>query len=148
MNIDCLQQKFGSLINDIDVFRDETTVVIDRENILHFCRILKDDVQYAFNILSDCCGVDLFPRTPRFCVVYHLYSLLHGHRLRVKVFLAEDQAAIESVTPIWETANWHERECFDLLGIQFVHHPDLRRILLPENFAGHPLRKDFPLEGR
>ena len=148
MNSDYLQQKYGSLINEIDVFRAETTVVIDRENLLNFCRILKHDDQCSFDILSDCCGVDLFPRTPRFCVVYHLYSLRHGHRLRIKVFLPEDNAAIESVTPIWDTANWHERECFDLLGIQFINHPDLRRILLPDDFEGHPLRKDFPLEGR
>jgi NADH-quinone oxidoreductase subunit C len=148
MNIDCLQQKFGNLIKDIDVFRDETTVVIDRENILPFCRFLKDDARYAFDFLSDCCGVDFFPLKPRFCVVYHLYSLLHGHRLRIKVFLDEADSSIESVISIWATANWHERECFDLLGIQFIHHPDLRRILLPEDFAGHPLRKDFPLEGR
>ncbi|PKN71699.1 MAG: NADH-quinone oxidoreductase subunit C [Deltaproteobacteria bacterium HGW-Deltaproteobacteria-12] len=148
MNSDCLQQKLGGMIKEIDVFRGETTVVIDKENLLNIGRILKDDDQCSFDILSDCCGVDLFPRTPRFCVVYHLYSLRHGHRLRLKVFLPEDNAAIDSVTPIWSTANWHERECFDLLGIQFSHHPDLRRILLPEDFAGHPLRKDFPLEGR
>ncbi len=147
MNIDFLQKNFGSLINDIEVFRDEVTVIVDSANMLTFFRILKDDIHCSFDILSDCCGVDFFPRTPRFCIVYHLYSLRHAHRLRVKVFLDDDNTTIESVTPIWETANWHERECFDLLGIQFKNHPDLRRILLPDDFVGHPLRKDFPLEG-
>ena len=148
MNTERLREKFGSLIKDIYTFRGEVTIVLDKENILQLGALLKKDSEYAFDFLSDCCGVDLFPQTPRFCVVYHLYSMLHGHRLRLKAFLHETAAAIDSVTSIWETANWHERECFDLFGIQFINHPDLRRILLPDDFVGYPLRKDFPLEGR
>jgi NADH-quinone oxidoreductase subunit C len=91
--------------------------------------------------------VDRFPASPRFLVVYHLFSLRHGHRLRVKVSLGGEDPVIDSVVSVWETADWHERECFDLFGIRFRNHPDLRRILLPEDFEGHPLRKDFPLEG-
>jgi NADH-quinone oxidoreductase subunit C len=111
-------------------------------------RFLKEDPKHGFNFLSDLCGVDYMGREPRFEVVYHLYSMEHKHRLRMKVSLSEGDLTIPSVTPIWKTANWHERECFDLVGIIFTNHPDMRRILTPEGFTDHPLRKDFPLRGR
>ena len=115
--------------------------------IVSLCEFLRDEEALAFDFLSDLCGVDRHPASPRFQVVYHLFSLRHGHRLRVKVPLGGEDPVIDSVVSVWETADWHERECFDLFGIRFRNHPDLRRILLPEDFEGHPLRKDFPLEG-
>ena len=101
----------------------------------------------AFTYLSDVTGLDRAPVEPRFEVNYHLVSILRKERLRLKVRLGSAKPAVESVTSVWEGANWHEREVFDLFGVRFEGHPDLRRILLPETFEGHPLRKDFPVEG-
>jgi NADH-quinone oxidoreductase subunit C len=147
MNLDALRVRFGAAIGEVTVFRGETNLTADRDCIVSLCKALRDEEALAFDFLSDLCGVDRFPASPRFLVVYHLYSLRHGHRLRVKVPLGGEEPVIDSVLPVWETADWHERECFDLFGIRFRNHPDLRRILLPEDFEGHPLRKDFPLEG-
>lgn len=147
MNIELLEKKIGNYIRESASFRGEITVTCDRESILSLCRILKEDADLSFDFLSDCCGLDMSPETPRFMVVYNLYSLKYRHRLRIKVPLEESDPVIDSVIPVWETANWLERECFDMFGIGFTGHPDLRRILLPSKFDGHPLRKDFPLEG-
>jgi len=147
MNLDAIREQFGGAIGEVTVFRDETSLTVDREAIVPFCEFLRDEETLAFDFLSDLCGVDRHPASPRFLVVYHLFSPRHGHRLRVKVPLGGEDPIIDSVVPVWETADWHERECFDLFGIRFRNHPDLRRILLPEDFDGHPLRKDFPLEG-
>ena len=147
MNLDAVRERFGAAIGEVTVFRGETSLTVDRDRIVSLCKALRDEEALAFDFLSDLCGVDHHPATPRFEVVYHLYSLRHGHRLRVKVPLGGEDPVIDSVVSVWETADWHERECFDLFGIRFRNHPDLRRILLPENFEGHPLRKDFPLEG-
>lgn len=147
MNLDAIRKRFGTSIGEVTVFRGETSLAADGDSIVALCRFLRDENEFAFDFLSDLCGVDRFPATPRFEVVYHLLSLRHGHRLRVKVPLGGEDPVIDSVVPVWETADWHERECFDLFGIRFRNHPDLRRILLPDEFEGHPLRKDFPLEG-
>ena len=146
--VERLKEKFPQAVEETVLFRDEHTVRITREYLLEVSRFLKEDPEYGFNFLSDLCGVDYMGREPRFEVVYHLYSMEHKHRLRMKVSLAEGDLSIPSVTPVWKTANWHERECFDLLGIIFTNHPDMRRILTPEGFTDHPLRKDFPLRGR
>jgi NADH-quinone oxidoreductase subunit C len=99
-------------------------------------------------MLADLCGCDRGPEEdPRFEVNYHLFSTTHYHRLRLKVLLSEDDPNVETVTDLWKTADWHERETYDLLGIVFKGHPDLRRILLPSDFDGHALRKDYPLRG-
>ncbi len=147
MNLDAIRERFGAAIGEVTVFRGETSLAVDGESIVALCTFLRDEEGLAFDFLSDLCGVDRHPASPRFQVVYHLFSLRHGHRLRVKVPLGGEDPVIDSVVPVWETADWHERECFDLFGIRFRNHPDLRRILLPEDFEGHPLRKDFPLEG-
>jgi NADH-quinone oxidoreductase subunit C len=147
MNLDSIRERFGGDIGELTVFRGETSLTVDRDSIVSLCESLRDEENLAFDFLSDLCGVDRHPATPRFEVVYHLFSLRHGHRLRVKVPLGGEDPIIDSVVPVWETADWHERECFDLFGIRFRNHPDPRRILLPEDFEGHPLRKDFPLEG-
>ena len=146
--VERLKEKFPQAVEETVHFRDEYTVRIAREHLLEVSRFLKEDPEYGFNFLSDLCGVDYMGREPRFEVVYHLYSMEHKHRLRMKVSLSEGDLSIPTVTPVWKTANWHERECFDLLGIIFINHPDMRRILTPEGFTEHPLRKDFPLRGR
>ena len=146
--VERLKEKFPQAVEETVFFRDEHTVRIVREHLLEVAQFLKEDPGYGFNFLSDLCGVDYMGREPRFEVVYHLYSMEHKHRLRMKVSLAEGDLSIPSVTPVWKTADWHERECFDLLGIIFTNHPDMRRILTPEGFTDHPLRKDFPLRGR
>ncbi|MBI3593015.1 MAG: NADH-quinone oxidoreductase subunit C, partial [Nitrospirae bacterium] len=108
---------------------------------------LHDTPELYFNYLEDLCGVDYHgKKEPRFEVVYHLYSLRHRHMLRIKAEVPEDDCAIESVVDIWAGANWHERECYDMFGVTFRGHPDHRRILMPEDWAGHPLRKDYPLK--
>lgn len=147
MNIDLIRQKFGQAIRKEMLFRGEITLTVDPEVILPLGRFLRDEDTLAFDFLVDLCGVDLFPESPRFMVVYHLFSVRHNQRLRVKLPLAGENPVVDSVVPVWETADWHERECFDLFGISFRNHPDLRRILLPDDFTGYPLRKDFPLEG-
>jgi NADH-quinone oxidoreductase subunit C len=147
MNLDAIRERFGTAVGDVTTFRGETSLTVDCDAIVSLCKSLRDEEALAFDFLSDLCGVDRHPATPRFEVVYHLFSLRHGHRLRVKVSLGGEDPVIDSVVSVWETADWHERECFDLFGIRFRNHPDLRRILLPEDFEGHPLRKDFPLEG-
>ncbi len=147
MTIDTLTEKIGEYIKESDSFRDEVTVTIDRDAIIPVCCILKEDEDCSFDFLSDCCGLDRLPETPRFMVVYNLYSLKYKHRVRIKVPLEESDAEIESLTPLWNAANWLERECFDMFGIRFTGHPDLRRIITPPNMEGHPLKKDFPLEG-
>ena len=146
--VERLKEKFPQAVEETVFFRDEHTIRIVREHLLEVSRFLKEDPDYGFNFLSDLCGVDYMGREPRFEVVYHLYSMEHKHRLRMKVSLSEGDLTIPSVTSVWKTANWHERECFDLVGIIFTDHPDMRRILTPEGFTDHPLRKDFPLRGR
>jgi NADH-quinone oxidoreductase subunit C len=126
----------------------ETTIVVPRESIAKACLFYKTTPDLEFTMLVDLCGVDRGPEEdPRFEVNYHLFSTTKYHRLRLKVVLSEDDARVETVTTVWRTANWHERETWDMFGIRFDGHPDLRRILLPEDWQGHALRKDFPLRG-
>lgn len=126
----------------------ETTVIVPREKIVEACSFLKTAPGLEFNFLADLCGADRGPEEePRFEVNYHLFSTTKYHRLRLKVLLNEDDPHVASVTGVWRTANWHERETFDLFGVVFDNHPDLRRILLPDEWEGHALRKDFPLRG-
>lgn len=126
----------------------EVTVVVPRERIVELCSFLKSSPDFAFNFLSDLCGADRGPEEePRFEVNYHLFSTIKHHRLRLKVLLNEDDPHVQTVTGVWRTANWHERETYDHFGVIFDGHPDLRRILLPDDWQGHSLRKDFPLRG-
>lgn len=140
-----LRERFGDAVRDVKAWRHETTVVLAAEDLVPVCRYLRDDSDLAFDFLSSVTGVDrqnLPDRTPRFEVAYHLYSIQFKRRLRLKVRVNEGEA-VPSVTGVWESANWHEREVFDLFGIPFDNHPDLRRLLLPEDADFHPLRKDF-----
>ena len=126
----------------------EVTLVVPRERIAEVCAHMKTAPGLEFNMLADLCGVDRGPEEePRFEVNYHLFSTTRHHRLRLKVLLNEDDPHIPTVTGVWRTANWHERETFDMFGVVFDGHPDLRRILLPDEWQGHALRKDFPLRG-
>ena len=127
--------------------RDEMTVYVDRAYIREACVALKEDPACPFDFLSDVTCVDWYPAEPRFEVVYELLSMTRKDRLRLKVRLAGADAKLESLTSVWPSANFFEREVFDLFGIQFEGHPDLRRIMMPENWEGHPLRKDYPVEG-
>lgn len=124
----------------------EVTVTVPADEIVTVCEALKRD--HGFDMLADLCGCDRGPEEdPRFEVNYHLFSTTHHNRLRLKVELSEDSPKVPTVTSVWRTANWHERETYDLVGIVFEGHPDLRRILLPSDFDGHALRKDYPLRG-
>jgi len=123
----------------------ELTLVILPERIFSVCEFLK--ARRAYRYLSDVTAVDRYPSEPRFEVVYHLYCHDRKERLRMKCHLHGEQPEIVSVVPVWGAANWYEREVFDLFGIRFQGHPDLRRILMPEDWEGHPLRKDYPVTG-
>lgn len=147
MNVDLLKDKFGGGITGVTTAHDEITVTASRDILIPLLRFLKEGEEFACDFLTDLCGVDYLPALPRFRVVYHLYSLRHKHRLLVKVALEESDPVVDSCVALWAGADWYERECFDLFGIIFKGHPNLQRILLPSEFAGHPLRKDFPLEG-
>ena len=127
----------------------DATACVDPAQLLDVMRFLRDDEATAFEMLMDLTAVDLLGRRePRFEVVYHLYSVARGHRLRVKAGVPESAPEIASLCPIWPSANWMEREVWDLYGIRFNGHPDLRRLLLYDEFEGHPLRKDYPKTGR
>ena len=124
----------------------EVTVTVQPASIVAVCTSLK--ANHGFDMLADLCGADRGPEEdPRFEVKYHLFSTKHFGRLRLKVLLNEDSPNLETVSGVWKTANWHERETYDLVGVKFDGHPDLRRILLPSDFDGHALRKDYPLRG-
>jgi NADH-quinone oxidoreductase subunit C len=127
--------------------RNELTIWIKRDSILEACRFLRDHSQLKFNMLTDLTGLDWFPSEPRFEVVYHLLSIPRKTRLRLKVKLAGNDTRISSVISVWPSCNFYEREVFDLFGIQFEGHPYMKRIMMPEDWEGHPLRKDYPVEG-
>ena len=126
----------------------DATAVVDRERILAVLLLLRDDAQLRFEMLVDVTAVDLLPLVPRFEVVYHLYSVAKNHRVRIKARVPEESPAIASCNAMYASANWMEREVWDMYGIRFEGHPDLRRLLLYEEFVGHPLRKDYPKERR
>jgi NADH-quinone oxidoreductase subunit C len=127
--------------------REEMTIYVERENIGEACALLRDDAECAFNFLSDITCVDWYPAEPRFEVIYHLLSISKKERVRLKVRLDSASPAVESLTSVWPGANYFEREVFDLFGIRFAGHPYMRRLLMPEEWEGHPLRKDYPVEG-
>jgi NADH-quinone oxidoreductase subunit C len=141
-----LKAKFPEALQTVSFYAGEVTVLLDKDSLLSVCRFLKGDPAMGLDYLSNLCGVDYPDREKRFEVVYHLFSLTHGHRINLKIQVA-DQEPAPSVCSVWRTANWHEREAFDLLGIPFEGHPDLRRILLTDEWQGHPLRKEYPTRG-
>ncbi len=140
-----LKGKFSGSVLDVTEFRGETTITVKKEDIVAICSFMKKDLGY--NFLADLCAVDYLGRTPRFMVVYNIYNIATKDRLRLKAPVEETDARIDTVSVVWGTANWLERECWDLMGISFNNHPDLRRILMPADWEGHPLRKDYPVQG-
>lgn len=146
--VTALQHEHPEWISEIIEAYSEVTAIVPREHIVAVCSALKTGADSKFDFLADICGVDRGPEEePRFEVNYHLFSTTKYHRLRLKVLLNETDVHVPTVTGVWRTANWHERETYDLVGIVFDGHPDLRRILLPDDWQGHALRKDFPLRG-
>ena len=151
--LELLRDRFDAALVETYAHRGDHTAVATREAltaVLVFCR---DDARLAFDMLTDLTAVDYskFPGRedgPRFEVVYHLYSLGHNHRLRVKVRVDEDDPVVPTAVPLWPIADWLEREVWDMFGVRFAGHPDLRRLLLYEEFVGHPLRKDYPINRR
>lgn len=148
VNATALTTRFTDAIDEVIEVLGEVTLIVHRDRLVELMEFLRDEPSLKFNFLSDASGVDLGEfAEPRFAVAYHLYSLPHNHRLRLKVFLAEDDAWLPTLSEVWKAASWLEREIYDMFGIDFQDHPDLRRILMPADYEGHPLRKDFPVKG-
>ena len=151
--LDELRRRFGDAIVETEDRRGDLTAVVTRGALLGVLAHCRDDATLAFDVLMDLTAVDYqkFPGRedgPRFDVVYHLYSIARNHRLRLKVRVDEDDASVPSALALWPIANWLEREVWDMFGVRFEGHPDLRRLLLYEEFVGHPLRKDYPIHRR
>lgn len=140
-----LKEQFSSSVLDVVVHRGETSVTVKKDDIVAICSFVKKSL--GFNLLCDVCGIDYLGQSPRFMMVYNLYNISTKEYLRLKAPVEEGDAKIDTVSVVWGTANWLERECWDLMGITFNNHPDLRRILMPDDWEGHPLRKDYPLQG-
>ncbi len=148
MLIEKLKERFGADISEGATARGEDTIVVRREGAPELFRALHDDAEFAFEFLIDVTGVDWPEREPRFDVVYQLKSMKLAHGLRVKIQVGARDAWVHSICAVWKSADWLERECYDMFGIDFRGHPDLRRILLYDTFVGHPLRKDYPYQKR
>lgn len=173
-----IQSRFSTWLTQSTIANDELTLEVKPDHLRELCFALRDEADFDFKLCVDICGVDYLhyglsewetesttdtgfgrgvlpvpsdqasSNQSRFAVVYHLLSIQHNHRIRLRVFLPEIQPMVESVITVWPAANWYEREAFDLFGILFTGHPDLRRILTDYGFVGHPFRKDFPLIGK
>ncbi|MBI3091864.1 MAG: NADH-quinone oxidoreductase subunit C [Candidatus Tectomicrobia bacterium] len=143
-----LRERFGEALREVQEFRGEMTVLVAAARLVDICRVLRDDPELRFEMLTDVTAADYVQQRNVFTVVYHLYSFLGNARLRLKADVPAEHPSLPSLTSLWPAANWHERETYDLFGIQFEGHPDLRRILMPEDFTDFPLRKEFPLQGR
>jgi NADH-quinone oxidoreductase subunit C len=137
----------AAVVQGVKFDRDEMTIYIDRAYIREACLLLRDNPVFPFNFLSDVTCVDWYPSEPRFEVIYQLLSISRKERVRLKVRLDGSSPVVESLTAVWPGANYFEREVFDLFGIRFTGHPYLRRLLMPEDWEGNPLRKDYPVEG-
>ena len=146
-----VEEKFSGQVLDTTTYAGQVSILVKKDLIRDICLYLKDDPSLKMDHLADLTAVDYstYPGNTglRFEVVYNLISIEYRHRIRFKVRVPEEDPRVDTVSSIWQTANWHERETFDLMGIKFDGHPDLRRILLPEDWEGHPLRKEYPLKG-
>jgi len=144
---ECLRSWNPQAVAEVLEFRGETTIVVPREHLRGAAEHCCGDAKLQYNLLSDATCVDRFPSEPRFELNYHLVSIPRRERVRLRVFLNGKDPTVDSLVAIWPGANWLEREIFDLFGIRFTGHPDLRRILLPDDWEGYPLRRDYPVEG-
>lgn len=148
--IELIKQRLGDALISHEVHQGDDVISLRAEGVLAAFRMLRDEPEFAFDLLVDLFGMDYgvdAPPSARFAVVYQLLSLPRQRRLRVKAYLPAEGPELDSVVEIWPAAEWLEREAYDLFGIRFRHHPDLRRILLPDGYEGHPLRKDYPVQG-
>lgn len=143
-----LRGLLGDRIRDWHDHRGDATIIVEREDAAAVFETLRDHPELVFEMLVDVTAVDYLGQVPRFEVVYHLHSLSRNHRVRVKIRVPEEEPWVHSLVPLWKAANWLEREAWDMFGIGFIGHPDPRRILLYEEFVGHPLRKDYPVDKR
>ena len=142
-----LKEKFPSVNFEVTDYKDELTLKFDKKFVVEVCKFLKSDSELEFHWCSDVTAIDWATRKNRFTVVYNIFSMKHNFRLRLKTDVDESDGTIDSVSSVWKAANWQERETYDMYGIKFNNHPDLRRMYMPEEFEYHPLRKDFPLMG-
>src|ERR1700751_700306 len=142
-----LLDSIGSAVEGAKFDRDELSILVEKSLVREACAILRDDPNCPFNYLADLTCVDWYPSEPRFELVYHLLSIPKKERVRLKAHLHGSSPVIESVTSVWPSANFFEREVFDLFGVRFTGHSNLKRILMPDDWEGHPLRKDYPVEG-
>ncbi len=145
--LDDLKKKFPEKIIGISAYFGDDIVIIDKNSLIDIAKFLKND-PYAFDLLLDLTCVDYKGQKERFQMVYHFFSIKHNLRLRIKASLSEEDLSINSLTAFWKNANWLEREIYDMFGVHFNGHPDLRRIFMYEGFEGYPLRKDYPLRKR
>ena len=145
--VETLRTRLPGSVRGSAEFRGDLTVTVRREEIARACEVLKSDPALAFDMVIDVLGVDMYRPEERFEVVYNLYSLSNREYVRLKVLVDERDLTVPTVTGVWAGANWHERETYDMFGIVFTGHPDLRRIFMPEEFEYFPLRKDFPTMG-
>jgi NADH-quinone oxidoreductase subunit C len=148
-----LTERFGDAVRASHADHGDHTALVDRATLPAVLRFCRDDAALRFDMLMDLTAVDYltYPgreEAPRFEVVYHLYSVPHNHRVRIKAGVGEDDPVIPTAVPLWPIADWFEREVWDMFGLRFAEHPDLRRLLLYEQFEGHPLRKDYPVSRR
>ncbi|MEG8990251.1 NADH-quinone oxidoreductase subunit C [Ignavibacteria bacterium 4148-Me] len=142
-----VKEQFDNSIEEIKEFRGDLSITIKKEKIVELAKLLKENNDLHFETCIDVTAIDWATRKNRFTVVYHVYSYKNNFTLRIKANIDDNPPQIESVTSVWKSANWYERETYDMYGIIFINHPDLRRIYMPEGFEYHPLRKDFPVLG-
>ena len=144
---ECLRSWNPKAVAEVSEYRGETTIVVPRELLRATAERCRQDAKLQYNFLTDATCVDRFPAEPRFELNYHLVSIPRREKVRLRVWLGGNDPVVDSLVPVWPGANWLERDIFDLFGIRFSGHPDLRRILLPEDWEGYPLRRDYPVEG-
>lgn len=145
--VQSLKSQFPTGIERVNEFRGDLTVQVKRTDIVQVCKFLRDDPALSFDMIIDLCGVDMYRPEGRFEVIYNLYSLKNKKYVRLKVLVDEEDPVVDTVCTVWSGANWHERETYDMFGIKFKGHPDLRRLYMPEEYEYYPLRKDFPTMG-
>jgi NADH-quinone oxidoreductase subunit C len=145
MVVEKLRAALGEAVEDVSDFRGEHTITVHQARIVDACLLLRDDPTLRYNFLSDIVADDYLPNFPRFAVSYHLLSMPHKHRLRLRVWVEDPDAGPPTLAPVWAIATWLEMEVYDLMGVRFAGNGSLRRLFLPEDWQGYPLRKDYPL---
>lgn len=145
--LEILKAKLQNFKTEFDNINGTTGIYLDKDEVLSVCKVLKEDSELKFNSLVDAISVDRFQKKNRFEMIYNIVSFDNNERIFIKIKLDSAKPEMESLSQVWKSANWYEREAFDMMGINFINHPDLRRMYMPEEFEYFPLRKDFPLMG-